>query len=446
MPLRSSLAPASSASAGAACQRSRSHTPPRVTSRADCSESGRPAPPCCDEPLAAAGWDCDRRGSRKTDRCRADAIRRRPRRVRAERPAELLPQRHVAQRQRSIEDEVHDVKGLLVRCVGPLTAVFKRRVDAKRRRAVGIGHDRVRPRGPSKRGIQAHCHEIVPGVVVEFTAGLIAVNVERGILPAAQPEHRHRPSRRQLPHRLRLDVREPRELLVGHPRRHQIVVGAAGAEQPRPVRRLRHSSLEDDVGVGNAQGGRPVQPLAPGPFSILDDQQRRQAVAVLHAESAGRQLEPGDRLRVERARQPEQPVGIVDLHTVHHREILIGRAAADRQAAAEFLGGGHAGQRLQRPEHVVERARRPQDLGRRDDDGRRRGRGWAAPPRRRPSPRTRRVARGGTRSRSHRQTSRRSAWRADRTPPRSPRPAPHRPARAARIARRRRSPCDAHRR
>ena len=150
-------------------------------------------------------------------------------------------------------------------------------------------------------------------------------------------------------------------------------------------------------------------------LTVLDDQQRRQAVAVRDAEAARRQLEARDRFRVERARQAEEAIRIVDFHAVHDREVLIRRAAAHRQPAAELVGGRYAGQRLQRAEDVVERTRRPQHLRRRDRRPTATLRAAGRRPHRR-STRSRCAGRAAARSRSHPSASRRWASSADRTP------------------------------
>ena len=67
--------------------------------------------------------------------------------------------------------------------------------------------------------------------------------------------------------------------------------------------------------------------------------------------------------RVERAGQSEQSIRIVDFDAVRDRQILVGRAAADRDATAELFGRRHARKGLQGAEHVVERTRCAQHFG-----------------------------------------------------------------------------------
>ena len=60
----------------------------------------------------------------------------------------------------------------------------------------------------------------------------------------------------------------------------------------------------------------------------------------------------------------EQTVGVVDLHAVHHGEVLIRTAAAHRDPAAHFVGGADTRQRLQRAKDVLEAARQVADIQR----------------------------------------------------------------------------------
>ena len=76
-------------------------------------------------------------------------------------------------------------------------------------------------------------------------------------------------------------------------------------------------------------------------------------------------------LGIERARKGEQAVRIVDLHAVHHRQILIRSPAAHGEAAAEVIRCADAGQYLDRFEDVVTPARHALHGHRRQHDVRR---------------------------------------------------------------------------
>ena len=116
-----------------------------------------------------------------------------------------------------------------------------------------------------------------------------------------------------------------------------------------------------------------IMPCPRPPVAVLDDEQRRQAIAVLHAEAAGGELEALDRLGIEGAGEAEKAIRVVDFHAVHHREVLVGRAAAHRDAGCRTpRSPATPGSVLQRAIHVVERAWRAQHLHRRDRRGRRR--------------------------------------------------------------------------
>ena len=158
--------------------------------------------------------------------------------------------------------------------------------------------------------------------------------------------------RSELPVRAELKVGEGRKVLVQDPADDDVVVGAPGSAEPRPT--PRQGPLEHQVAVGDAERRRAgeLPPSRPVPYH----EQGRQPVSVLGAEAAGCQGEIGDGLRVEGAHQTEEPVGVMDLDAVHQGEVLIRRATAHGQEAAEVRRGGHPRQRRERPEDVVHRA------------------------------------------------------------------------------------------
>ena len=78
--------------------------------------------------------------------------------------------------------------------------------------------------------------------------------------------------------------------------------------------------------------GGPAEAWRLAAGTVVDDQDRRQAIAVLRIEAARDQLEVGDRLRIERAGQPEQAIRVVDLDAVHHGEVLVRRRRRARSA------------------------------------------------------------------------------------------------------------------
>jgi hypothetical protein len=101
-------------------------------------------------------------------------------------------------------------------------------------------------------------------------------------------------------------------------------------------------------------------------LAVLDDKQGRQAVPVSHVERAGKQIDALEGVRVEGARQSDhrqifgrndEPERVVNLDAVHDRQVLIGAAATHRDPAAELVGAGHTGERLQRAKDILEPAR-----------------------------------------------------------------------------------------
>ena len=215
----------------------------------------------------------------------------------------------------------------------------------------GGGRRRVSQRRHEGRGDQIVARSDLGECVRVF------VRLDAGDLPAAQAEHREAAAAGKLPGGLELRVVERRQVLIDEPLRHEIVVRPARGGEPRSLPRSGQPSFADDVGVRDARRRRAADALGDVPFPVLDDDHRRQPVAVLGAEATRHQLEPSDRLRVERAGESEQAIRVVNLHAVHDREVLIRRAAADRQLAAELVGAGNPRQGLEGPERVVEAAR-----------------------------------------------------------------------------------------
>ena len=133
-----------------------------------------------------------------------------------------------------------------------------------------------------------------------------------------------------LPLALPLQVAERRQIVAGDPVRDQVVIGAPTRHEPGSGGPTGQRAFQHDVGVGERERGRSSEPVGGTAGAVVDDQNRRQTIAVLDAKSAGRQLETFHGLRIEGRGQPEEPVGVVDLHAVHHGEILIGPAAPYR--------------------------------------------------------------------------------------------------------------------
>ena len=207
----------------------------------------------------------------------------------------------------------------------------------------------------------------------------VALEDRVGALAPGQGEERQRVPRGGVPGQPGLRVGEAGQVVLGEGAGHQVVVGAPARHQPRARLLAGQAALEHHVRVGQAQRGRAAGRAARVAVAVFDHQQGRQAVPVARAEGPRRQLEALDRVGVEGAHQAEQAVGVVDLDAVEHGQVLVGLAAAHRQAPAELLGRGHARQRLQHAEDVLARAGgghhldRPQGHQRRLLGGRARG-------------------------------------------------------------------------
>ena len=155
----------------------------------------------------------------------------------------------------------------------------------------------------------------------------------------------------------------------------QVVVGASRGHDPRALVPVLPWTLDQHVAVGEGECGRALDAVVPGSVTVLDQQDGRQAIAVLRRKGARRELELLDGLGIEGAGETEEAIGVVDLDAVHDGEILVRCSSAHREARAELVGGRHPGQGLQRPEDVVDRARDLQHLlGRARESKRARGR------------------------------------------------------------------------
>jgi hypothetical protein len=191
-----------------------------------------------------------------------------------------------------------------------------------------------------------------------------------GPLAAVEPEERQPPPRRRLEHDLGLHVAEAGDVHSGEAVPDQVEVGVAAREEPRAGFPPGQAALEDEVGVCHGETRRAGEAAVPRAGSVLDREERGQAVAVRDVEPARRELKPLDQLRVEGAHQALEAVGVVDLHTVHHGQVLVGAPAADRQSAVDVVDAGDARQGLKRAEDALGRPGQRLDLSRLDDERR----------------------------------------------------------------------------
>jgi hypothetical protein len=114
-----------------------------------------------------------------------------------------------------------------------------------------------------------------------------------------------------------------------------------------------------------------LEGLRLGSLSILDNEERREAIAVADIERPREEREAFDGLRIEGAGQSDhgqvferddESVRVVDLNAVHDRQVLIRTAAANRDPTAKLLRAGNARERLQGSKDVLETARKGLDL------------------------------------------------------------------------------------
>jgi hypothetical protein len=168
---------------------------------------------------------------------------------------------------------------------------------------------------------------------------------------------------------------------------HEAEVRAPGAHEPGAGHAARQRPLENDRRIGDVHRRRSLKRLRLGAVAIGHDEQRRQAVAVAQVERAWCELHAIDRVGVEGRGKPDhsevltrhdEAKRVVDLDAVHDGEVLIGTPPADGDAAPELVACGHARQRLQRAEHVVEAPGEPSHvlLPHNEGCGPRRGRAW----------------------------------------------------------------------
>ena len=90
-----------------------------------------------------------------------------------------------------------------------------------------------------------------------------------------------------------------------------------------------------------------------------------------HIERAREELEALDGLWIEGTgqsdhcqvlRRDNEAVRVVNLDAVHHRQVLIGAAATNRDAAAKLVGADDARERLQSSKDILESARERSNL------------------------------------------------------------------------------------
>ena len=279
--------------------------------------------------------------------------------------AELLADRQITHRECPVEHEArHTDRDAVVRVVRAPRIRFEARVDTQQFRVSVPRDDGARRRRRPEQRLEPKRGEVVPRLREETAhlarrgVLLVVVQPEVRVLAARQTQDRQAVSWPERPVGLKLHVGERRQVLVGDKACDQVVVGPPAGHQPRST--TRRASLEHHVGVGHA-GRRRSADVALA-HSVVDNEQRRQPVAVRSAEAARAQLEPLDRLRIERADQAEQSEGVVDLDAVHHRQILIRRPASNREPGAEVAGQRHARQRVKRAEDVIDGARNRKDI------------------------------------------------------------------------------------
>ena len=280
----------------------------------------------------------------------------------AEAQGELLPQGDIGHREFPVEGDLLRPAVFVVH-EGPLE-IEEFRIAVRRQ-------DRRRSQPLAEHGVQPQGAEIARSVgnEVETLRFRLPLLGELRVLAAAKADGGQPGPVRELPSRLQLRIEERRKVLVEHPADDHIVVSAAAGQQETAGARQR--PLDHQVAVGDAErgSGRQVRPAGP----VLDDQQRREPVAVRRAETSGGKGETLHGFRVEGADQSEEAIGVVDLHAVHEREVLVRSPAAHGEPAAEVLGGGHSRKRRESAEDVVRGPGDFEHFRRRDDRGRRPG-------------------------------------------------------------------------
>ena len=193
--------------------------------------------------------------------------------VRTEREPELLAQRQILHREPASEDDIGRAVAFVARRVRAAAGVLETGIDPKGRSGIRVAHDRVRLSAHADRGIESRPRQVVLGIVLELAARIDFIDRDGGVLPAAQAEHRQRAAGCGFPHALGLQVGKGGKLLVGDPRRHQVVVGAATGHQPRANGLAWQLAFEHEVGVGDAQRGGAGERLRTRAVTVFDDQQ-----------------------------------------------------------------------------------------------------------------------------------------------------------------------------
>ena len=283
------------------------------------------------------------------------------------RPGQLLAQREVSHPELAGEVDVGEVEAHVVaRGVGAARLVAELRLRADVVAVHVVGGDRPGGHAAAEEGRELQGREVVArrGHEVALLPGAVALEEGVGRLAAEQAEEGQAGPGAQVPVEPALDVAEGRELGAHQAVRDEVVVRPARGHDPGALLLSRQPALEDGVGVGEAHGRRTAEPLRVGARSVLDDEERGEPVAVLRGERPGVEVEPADGLGVERARQAEEAVRVVDLHPVHDREVLVRGAPAHGDAAVELRGGRDPGQGLQGAEDVVRGAGDGHDRGR----------------------------------------------------------------------------------
>ena len=192
-------------------------------------------------------------------------------------------------------------------------------------RHAGAGRRRVCDRRDVVLRVVCHC-DVVAASAIEGRVGRFA---------AAEHRQTHLASGPWRPDHAGLHVVERRQLIVRDALGEQVVVGSACRHDPRPIESARQGAFQHHVRIGQRQRRRSTEPAVLRSRSILHDEDRGQPIAVFRPEPAGRQFETIDRLRIERARKPEEAIRIVNLDVVHDGEVLIGSSPAYGQTAAE---------------------------------------------------------------------------------------------------------------
>ena len=253
-------------------------------------------------------------------------------------------------------------------------------------------------RGPSTASNRA---DASPFVMSEpkrrATVGVVEVEREVRVLHAAESRQGEPVPGPEVPPRLHLEVGERREVLVGDAPRHEVVVGAPGAEQPGAV--LAEGVLPSRTTLASVMlaAGRALEPRPAARLSTTSRDESRSPYAAPNPPAVS--SKPSTVSGLKALGDAEQPVGVVHLDAVHDGQVLVGGAAAHGEPAAEVVGRRHPGEGVEGAEDVVDAAGGPEDRLGGDRSG---GTDAPAPPSRtRPPPsrrRSRETAEPGRRS------------------------------------------------